>query len=96
MIFLQYKMIFCIDPHYTLDFLNYYSLKLILQGGGSIKWVTTTMTIVHVRVLIYIFHPKHMNQAKSLFVIDFILFLKIIKYHFLILLFYGGGGHRWE
>ena len=28
-IFLRYKMIFYIDPHYTLDLTNYFSLKLL-------------------------------------------------------------------
>ena len=37
-IFLQYKMIFGIYPHYTLDLSNYFISKLILQGEGSIKW----------------------------------------------------------
>ena len=35
--FFQYKMIFCIDHRYTLDFSNYFILKLLLQGGGSSK-----------------------------------------------------------
>ena len=31
-------MIFCINPHYTLDVSNYLSLKLLWQGEGSSKW----------------------------------------------------------
>ena len=37
--FLQCTTIFCIYPHYTLDLSNYFSLKLLWQGEGSIKWV---------------------------------------------------------
>ena len=64
MIFLQYKMIFCINPHYTFDLSNYFSLKLLWQGGVQENGGTATMTLVHVWVLFYLFHPKHMHQGK--------------------------------
>ena len=38
MIFFQYKMILRIYPHNTLYLSNYFSLKLIWQGGGLRKW----------------------------------------------------------
>ena len=45
-IFLQYKMIFSIDPHYTLNLFNYFSLWLIWQGGVQVNGGNTTTTLV--------------------------------------------------
>ena len=55
---------------------------MVQENGG-----TTTMTLVHVLFLFYLFHPKNMNQGMQLFVIFFILILQIIQSHYLILLF---------
>ena len=41
-------MIFCIDPHHTLDLSNYFSLRLILQEGVQLNGGNMTKTFVRV------------------------------------------------